>query len=186
MNPAALSAALAGDFENAMVASTPGGIERQEAAGAAHLVESAILPTEIKGATREQLTALGFRFGTEVDDLFVHCDLPSGWTKVGQDSYWTDVLDDKGRKRAAIFYKAAFYDRRAVMRMSARFYVEAFSDGSNNEMCRVDVTDGGAFLKEFGEAPDSDWASKGAIEKQAAAWLDKNYPQWRDPLAHWD
>lgn len=63
MNPAALSALLKGDIDNAVIASTPGGIERQEAQGQRKLVESAMLPKEINGATREQLTELGFKLG---------------------------------------------------------------------------------------------------------------------------
>ena len=49
MNPAALAAASRGDLANALIASTPGGIERQEAAGQRTLVESAMLPKEISG-----------------------------------------------------------------------------------------------------------------------------------------
>lgn len=116
MNPAALNAALKGDLENALVANTPGGIERQERAGQRTLCESAILPKELRGTTREELTALGFVFGTDVDELFVRCDLPAGWQKRGSDhSMHSDLVDDTGNVRAHIFYKAAFYDRRADM-----------------------------------------------------------------------
>ena len=73
MNSATLAAASRGDLANLLVASTPGGIERQEAAGQRMLVASAMLPKEIHGATREQLTALGFKFGADVDELFVTC-----------------------------------------------------------------------------------------------------------------
>lgn len=144
MNLAALAAASRGDLANALVASTPGGIERQEAAGQRTLVDSAMLPKEISGATREQLTALGFKFGADVDELFVTCELPPGWTTRGTDhSMHSDLLDEQGRKRAGIFYKAAFYDRRADMSMERRYRVDCYRDGSRADMRRVDMTDCG-------------------------------------------
>lgn len=113
-NPAALAALAKGDLDNFAVAATPGGIEAQEAAGQAMLCASAQLPKELHGCTRESLEALGFKFGNDVDELFVTCTLPPGWKKQATDhSMHSDLLDDQGRKRAGIFYKAAFYDRRA-------------------------------------------------------------------------
>jgi hypothetical protein len=115
-NPAALLAALSGDVSNAEVASTPGGIEAQEAAGQAMLCASAQLPKKMLGCTRESLEALGFKFGADVDELFVTCTLPAGWKKKATDhSMHSDLVDEQGRTRAGIFYKAAFYDRRADM-----------------------------------------------------------------------
>lgn len=186
MNPAALSAAARGDLKNALVASTPGGIERQEAAGQRTLVASAMLPKEINGATREQLTALGFKFGADVDELFVQCELPPGWTKRGTDhSMHSDVLDEKGRKRAGIFYKAAFYDRRADMSVGRRYLIESWRDGSSDQMRRCDVTDCGQVIKEFGEVGRTDWDGMRALEATATAWLDAQHPDWKNPLANW-
>lgn len=186
MNTAALTAALRGDLANALIASTPGGIERQEAEGQRTLVESAMLPKEINGATREQLTALGFKFGADVDELFVKCELPAGWTKRGTDhSMHSDLLDGQGRKRAGIFYKAAFYDRRADMSMDRRFGVESWRNGSSDKMKRVDVTNCGQVMKEFGEVKRDDWDGLAALEKTAKAWLAEQHPDWQSPLACW-
>ena len=33
---------------------------------------------------------------------------------------WSDLLDDKGVKRGSIFYKAAFYDRSAFLRLKEK------------------------------------------------------------------
>lgn len=186
MNPAALSAALSGDIENVIAASTPGGIERQEAAGQRTLVESSMLPKQIHGATREQLTQIGFRFGADVDDLFVACELPPGWTKRGTDhSMHSELLDEQGRVRAGIFYKAAFYDRRADMSMNRRYSVSSYKDGSTKEMRRVDVYDGDSVIKEFGEVKRDDWAGMDALEKAAREWLTAQHPEWQSPLACW-
>lgn len=97
---------------------TSGYIEGMEAAGQQQLVHSDSLPTEADGD--ESYLALGFSFGPADagDSLFRPATLPSGWKKTGSDhSMWSYVVDDLGRRRVAIFYKAAFYDRNAFMRL---------------------------------------------------------------------
>jgi hypothetical protein len=187
MNPAALATALNGDLANALIASTPGGIEQQEAQGQRELVESSIIPKNIRGATREDLTALGFNFGADADDLFVTCELPVGWTKRATDhSMHSDLLDEQGRQRAGIFYNAAFYDRCAYMSMNRRYGVSTYNDGSSDQMRRVDITDGGTrIFKEFGEAKADDYAGRDALEEAATAALTEQFPEWRNPLAYW-
>ena len=67
---------------------------------------------------------MGIVFGEDVDDLFVSCVLPEGWSKRPTDhSMWSDLVDNKDRVRARIFYKAAFYDRRAYLSTETRFIV---------------------------------------------------------------
>ncbi len=106
-----LMALLNGDDENAMVAATPGGIEAQEARGQQQFVNTSTLPIEVRNGTYE---AHGITVGEPVDDLFVSVTLPDGWKKVPTShSMWSDLIDEQGRVRASIFYKAAFYDRSA-------------------------------------------------------------------------
>ena len=187
MNPAALSAALRGDIANALIASTPGGIERQEAEGQKTLVASAMIPKEIRGATRKQLTAMAFKFGADVDELFVQCELPTGWTKRGTDhSMHSDLLDDQGRKRAGIFYKAAFYDRRADMHMTTRFDYTLFRDGSRADYMRCVVTDGDAVALDVGEWKRGDYEQCDKLEATCKEWLNEKYPEWKNPLAYWE
>ena len=78
ITPAALMAAARGDLANALVASTPGGIEAQEAAGQATFCANATLP---KDCPREALEKLGVKFGKNYDDLFVSVTLSFGWKK---------------------------------------------------------------------------------------------------------
>lgn len=90
-----------------------GYIRGMEAAGQRQLVNSTSFPTEAPIAALE---ALGFVFGPvdSGDPMFRPAQLPAGWRKEGSDhDMWSYVLDEKGRKRVSIFYKAAFYDRRA-------------------------------------------------------------------------
>ena len=89
-------------------------IENQEAKGQSDEAARQTLPREILGGERADFEALGFVFHDNADDLFVHVIFPDGWKKVPTEhSMWTDIVDANGAVRGAIFYKAAFYDRRA-------------------------------------------------------------------------
>ena len=115
-NPAAVSAAARGDLANAILAATPGGIEAQEAQGQRDLCASGQrLP---KRMDRTAVEAMGIKIGADADELFVYAELPEGWQiKPTDHSMWSDLVDAAGKKRAAIFFKAAFYDRKAFMRV---------------------------------------------------------------------
>lgn len=111
ITPAALLAAQCGQMDNFIAASTPGGIEAQEKRGQVEQAKKQTLPQDLK---RAEFEALGFVFGEPLDDLFVNVTFPTGWEKKPTDhSMWTDIVDETGKKRGAIFYKAAFYDRSA-------------------------------------------------------------------------
>lgn len=97
-----------------------GGIEAQEARGQRELINSDVLPTDLgrEKDSRAKYEALGFVFGaTVVDDpIFQNATLPKGWKRQGSNhSMWSHIIDERGLKRVAIFYKAAFYDRSAHM-----------------------------------------------------------------------
>lgn len=96
----------------------PGAILAQESRGQKELVNSAQLPTQCSAADRAKLEAAGVVFGepTKGDPLFCAATLPAGWKKVATDhSMWSDLVDETGKKRGSIFYKAAFYDRSATL-----------------------------------------------------------------------
>lgn len=93
-------------------------IEAQEAAGQREIVHSDVIPTKLNGCTEDDLTALGFKLGDVVDGdpMFRRATLPDNWTREGSDhAMWSYLLDGLGRRRASIFYKAAFYDRKAFL-----------------------------------------------------------------------
>ncbi len=95
-------------------------IESQEAQGQIELVNSDLLPTEVFGKGRETLEKAGVVFGEPLatDPMFSPVELPFGWKKVPTNhSMWSNLVDDKGNVVAGIFYKAAFYDRRAFVRV---------------------------------------------------------------------
>jgi len=186
MNIAVLTAILDGDFDNAFIANTPGGIERQEKEGQIAMIGSNHIPKIIRGATIEQLTELGFKFGAEVDKLFIECELPAGWKKQATEhSIHSDVLDDHGRRRASIFYKAAFYDRRAEMQMLSRFWVDEYVETNNEEDFRCAVMDGNTVVFNGGEWASGDYDRLELLVEHCRDWLKENYPDWENPLAYW-
>lgn len=92
----------------------------QEAQGQREFVDSEVIPA--KGASDEELIALGFEFGGPVDGdpLFRHAKLPAGWSKQpAEHSMWSQIVDEHGRERVACFYKAAFYDRSAHLSITS-------------------------------------------------------------------
>lgn len=184
MNIAAIAALARGDIDNALVAATPGGIEAQEAAGQATMCLSSILPKE---CPRAELEKFGVVFGTDHDDLFVKVTLPAGWKKSATEhSMHSDLLDDKGRKRGSIFYKAAFYDRRADMQLVRRYSVNCYLDGSNAENYRGAVFDGTTEIHDLGQVARNAYHSRQEQHEQGAAWLTERYPDWQDATAYWD
>lgn len=121
--PAALVAALSGNFENALIASKPGGIEQQEKEGQMELCSRSVsnprlskLPKDMCGCSREDFERLGIKFLDDADDLFVNVELPEGWSLIAtSQAMWNDLIDNNGSKRVQVFYKAAFYDRNATI-----------------------------------------------------------------------
>lgn len=93
-------------------------VEEMEADGQRQLVESTVLPSNLKGSEQKQYEELGFIFGDVVadDPIFREATLPEGWKKVAANhTMWSYILDERGFKRVSIFYKAAFYERIADM-----------------------------------------------------------------------
>lgn len=103
-------------------------VQGMEKSGQQQLLNSDLLPAEAgtyygddEGPARDGWTALeelGFQRGNPVngDPLFVHATLPEGWSREGSEhAMHSTIVDERGVKRVRIFYKAAFYDRRASM-----------------------------------------------------------------------
>src|SRR5579885_2167596 len=192
-NMAALAAWARGDAKNFAIAQIPGGIEAQEVAGQTAFVESQTLPREgtIAGrgygseeVYRPKLEAIGFVFGREVDSLFVECQLPPGWKKVAdQHSMWSHLEDAQGRERAAIFYKAAFYDRSAHLDLATRYRARRWYAASPAEpellketpeqVCAV-VVDGDTPIWHSGSFAYQDWEGRSRADKAARTWLDEH------------
>ncbi|KKM96751.1 hypothetical protein LCGC14_1174880 [marine sediment metagenome] len=118
----AWAAGMSGDIESTIVASTPGGIERQEAEGQKTFAASEELPCMAPWDILKEWGIVELEDHNEAflaGKLFCKVKLPEGWKKQPTDhSMWTDLLDETGKKRAGIFYKAAFYDQDAFLNVT--------------------------------------------------------------------
>lgn len=199
-NPAALKALFEGDAENFAAATTPGGIVAQEARGQDRLVHSDLLPKELNGgflgrqSADEAYQKLGIKILASTDDLFYSVELPYGWVKQGSDhNMWSYVLDEKGRTRISVFYKAAFYDRRAFVNIEPRFHgtYDPVGGWESHDTRNADaefvavVKDCNTIIwtsdpMKYSEMPTWD------MSKLAQEWLDEHYPDWRDEFAYWE
>lgn len=178
-------------------------ITESEKRGQNIFVQSEVLPKKCNYCTREQLEKMGIVFGEDADDLFIYVTLPEDWKKVATDHpMWSNLVDHKGRKRAAIFYKAAFYDRDAHISLVRRFDygtcpMNGWTDPDrDNHKWHVVIFDNDVVIREIGDlgirnykdtrAIEMYWSLEKEFQKQAEKWLNHNYPNWKDPLAYWD
>lgn len=194
LSPAACKAAASGDIHNLLVAMMPGGIEMQEKQGQMEQAMAQTLPLNLQNP--EDFKAAGFVFGKPVDDIFQEATFPPGWKKEPTDhSMWSDIVDDKGRKRGAIFYKAAFYDRSAHAALTPRFYT-GVDYGDSDLTARIrDVC--GLVDHKIEGIPQPDWNGDSGLAREACKkrddaceelsnWLNTNYPDWYSAGAYWD
>lgn len=176
--------------------SGPNAVERQEASGQRELVQSDVLPTDGLGSNRAAFEQMGIVIGNPVkgDAIFTHVSLPPGWSKRATDhSMWSDLVDDKGRARARVFYKAAFYDRSARITPERRFHIERDYDRKDYRTAVVfRVKDCGTytFTTEPRSVAEDDWTAFDAAETAAVAeckaWLNgAGFPDFNNPAAYW-
>lgn len=171
-------------------------IYAQEAAGQRSFTTSDTLPTRMGEDDRRVLEQAGVIFDDQVrgDEMFTYVTLPAGWKKVlTSHSMWSDLADDKGRKRASMFYKAAFYDRDAFLRVNHRYGISMdYAYEESNSAIRFNVTDGDQVVfssaaHRYVEKYSREWeAAEQAASNEASTWLNHHYPQWEDPSAYWD
>jgi hypothetical protein len=197
-NPAALAAFARGDIENALVASTPGGIEAQEARGQADLTRRFNqLPKEYGRGEfpAELLVRLGFTAQGPVDDLFIGVTAPAGWQlRPTSHSMHSEIVDDKGRVRGGVFYKAAFYDRKASFHLNTRYCADTEYEPANGrkwDECSSravvkDQSTGETLLAcEWQKNSARDYTKSDADRAKCVAHLDQNFPDWTNVEAYW-
>jgi hypothetical protein len=171
-----------------------------EAAGAQSFVQSEVLP---KDGVQEGVKAGLVEITGDADDLFCNVKLPEGWEKKSEarDPRHIALYDANGCVRASIFYKAAFYDRKANMWWKHRFQISRIYPEDQNDPIRVAVVDSagefdpkdidGEIVQDFGTLPvGDDYSAREKVEKklmaQAKKWLKKNYPKYESIAAYWD
>lgn len=151
--------------------------------------------------TRQQYEKMGIKIIDDYDDLFWNVQLPEGWDiKATSHPMWNELLDDKGRKRASFFYKAAFYDRDAFTNFETRYttYVDHTADYAEvgyESWCKSPTI---GHVKDCGEiiystaAKDSfdDYRIQDEVEKsikeELENYMTEHYPDYKDVNAYWD
>jgi hypothetical protein len=159
--------------------------------------------TTLPGTTRADLEKLGFRFGADVDDLTMMCDLPSGWSVQGIDAEWFAVLDGEGRRRVeALIREQPPQARRSHIGLlpryrTARLFLDDAGAVLSEDALRknwnaavqirvVAIDHDGAEIHVVGTIAKNEQEAEYALETQAREWLLTNYPNCLDPLAYWD
>lgn len=181
-------AVMHGDGSKAIVA--------QEARGQREFVTSDTLPSDIKEADKAVLIACGFRFIGPVDGdpLFQFVEMPKGWTKKATDhSMWSKLVDDKGRERGSIFYKAAFYDRAAHLHLERRFTTRRdYARRDEKREAVSQVMDGDTCIFETAPRPVQEGYAPEVFkiideaDAEALAWLVARYPNHANTAAYWE
>jgi hypothetical protein len=169
-------------------------ITQQEAAGQATMTEGALLPQEICNGARADLEAMGIRFGAPEDDLFVRVQLPAGWRIQGTShAMHSHLLDEQGRKRAGLFYKAAFYDRKADLTLTRRFSIASHEPCTSQGVPhpegparQVVVLKDDQPIHVVGHYDRLDWKGESTLRQAAEAWLSTHWPKWANVNAYWD
>ena len=171
-------------------------IYRQNKKGQISFVKSDTLPICVRYNDGYNHKAIFKACGIELfevvgnDPLFCFAKLPQGWRKEKTDEVlWSNLLDGEGRERARIFFEAAIGRRNAFMYLSTRFNFRLDDfDRFKKNVIFARIKDCGKLIHTIHLIPPSSddydvvkWANSCAYE-----WLDKNYPDWRNPAAHWD
>lgn len=192
---------------------TDGFIEGMEAAGQREFVKAAGSRLPTAGTTSPagyndnvfDWSQWGIKIGNVVegDDIWVEAELPEGWKIQATDhSMWSELVDDQGRKRAGIFYKAAFYDRSSHIRPDRRYQAHVESVNDNEYGLEADrmvvIKDGGHEIHRFGPfvskpepegatyAQRKEWCAYDMAEEAAKEYMKEHYPDYEDPAAYWD
>lgn len=139
--------------------------------------------------SKEVFEAFGFTFKDIDDPILYQASLPEGWLLKKENGYWTNLIDEKGRKRGNFFYKGAFYDRNGSMKLFQRFsikeeatipekwegpYIISVKDSDGNTIFTAGKCDK-LFSDEYNKLID-----------QAKEFLHTNYPNWEDPTKYWN
>lgn len=188
-------------------------IENQEKRGQQMVVEYRRLPKATNSCsnirpkrddfefTKAQYEKMGIKIIGEYDDLFWDVQLPNGWEiKATTHTMWNDLIDDKGRKRASFFYKAAFYDRDAFINFNTRYTTRVDHTANSEEVgykgwCKSptighikdceEVIYSTATKDSFDDYGMQDNVEK-AIQEELENYMVEHYPDYKDVNAYWD
>ena len=137
------------------------------------------------------LEAAGVKQLDEADDLLVNVQLPPGWQVKQTNHYiWSDLFDEKGRRRASIVHKGVLWDPYANMMVLNRFSIRGDTQLRvlDSEVVELYHTD--TITRPSRDSSCEEWKlfsrQSTRLWEDARRWLDSQYPDWRNPSAYWD
>lgn len=151
--------------------------------------------------TKQIYTKMGIVIIDEYDDLFWNVELPKGWEiKATNHSMWNDLFDDKGRKRATFFYKAALYDRDSFINFNTRFSISVshIADINSSGYEIWGKSDYQGIVKDSEKiifstervSPTGNYVDDKIIQhklrEQLLEYMNEHYPNYEDILSYWD
>lgn len=174
-------------------------VEEMEEQGQKELVKSSLLPIKVNFPRRlmniaEQYALMGIKVigKSQEDDLFFDVVLPDGWEKEATEhSMWSVLLDDKGRERASIFYKAASYDRDSFVNFVTRYSWRGNYEEQGNVSYIVEDNASGEVIFETEKIskdiknPDF-FKLEDGLQKKCKQFLKTNFPEHEDINAYWN
>ena len=148
----------------------------------------------------DQYAKMGIIVVKEIDDYLCEVQLPDGWKIERVDSLWSDIFDNKGRKRISYFYKGAIWDMDAFSNFLCRYSISILpfdnylSDATYEERkfkpWSVYLTDCGEIVKKLHEiTPTTDkeyYEVDNKLNFIGLDYLNKHYPDHDDINAYWD
>lgn len=122
----------------------------------------------------------------ESEPLFQFVKLPKDWRKEKSDDIlWSWLLDNEGRKRARIFFEATIGRRNSRIDLLTRFDFNVNYDPPQKNRTIISITDCGTTVHSYIPKLDEELDIVNQSNSSAYEWLDKNYPDWRNPAAYW-
>ena len=133
--------------------------------------------------------SFGFDFEKINDPYLYHAFLPPGWTLKILDKSRGRLIDDKGRTRGEVYKPTNYLRDHSFMFLFKRYNVtfrhlnlEALD--TSVEVIVIDYDNN--IIHRVGECKEICSDRYESLKKEAEAFLDSNYPDWKDPGKYWD
>lgn len=128
-------------------------------------------------------------YAANSDELGV-LEVAPGWTLPSLGENWGEVIDDHERERASYHYASGKAVDGATLYLYNCFVIRHhYSDPSDHTLRIVSVEKSGKVFREFGRI----FAGDPAYDRRlvdfmvlAELWMNREYPEWKDPFAYWD
>lgn len=97
------------------------------------------------------------------------------------------MIDDKGRERASIFFKAAFYDRETFVNFKTRYSITSvYPKGSYDSKNRAYYIAEDCGQELFRTETSVSYEDDDVKRQECRDFLNANFPNWKDVNAYWN